>query len=424
MKATAQFLFRNIRITDPRSPLNGQVIDLEIEDGKVSKAGHQLNSTAEVQIDGTGFCAAPGIFDMQVQCGEPGDEEKETFESLENGALAGGVTGLLLMPSTHPVIDKRTQVEYVLRNTEKLSVKMYPAGALSNDLKGAQLAELADMHAAGAIAFTDDKSPVSNSVLVHLAMQYNKVAGGVLLFHAEDATMSLGGKVNEGLFSVQLGMKGAPSISEELGVVRLLTLARYHQCRIHIHGVSTVASIELIRKAKADGLLVTCSTYPHLLFFSDEALMDFDSRFKVWPPLRSEADRQALLAAVEDGTIDVISSDHRPQTIEHKEVEFDYAAFGTIGVETAWPACFTAFSGKNVEALIERFCYAPREILGCDVHPIKEGEVADFFLYQPDESFTYTTKDIKSRSANSAFIQQSLKGKIVGTFTASNWFPA
>ena len=421
MKTSTHYLFRNLTVVDPRSPHNGQVCDMEVLDGTIVRIAKNITAGNALVIDESGQCVAPGIFDMQVSCGEPGEEEKETFSSLNHAAIAGGVTGLLLMPSSHPASDNRGQIEYILKNTEGRMCSMYPAGALSVGLKGTQLAEMADMHAAGALAFTDDKSPVSNSILVHLAMQYNQIAGGLLLFHAEDASLSLGGKVNEGTVSVQLGMKGAPSIGEELGVVRLLTLARYHHARIHIQGISSEAAVSLIRAAKKEGVQVTCSTYAHLLYFTDEALMEFDSRFKVWPPLRSQSDRAALRAGVEDGTIDVISSDHRPETIENKDVEFDYATNGTIGLESLWSASFSAMQGISTDVLIERLSHAPRRILGMPAVSISEGAEAHFFLYNPDASFTFTSEHIRSKSANSAFLDQTLHGKITGTFTASTW---
>ena len=418
----ANHLFKNLRIVDSRNSLNGEICDLEIRDGIILRIGKVLNAENTEIIDCEDFCVSPGLFDMQVTCGEPGDEEKETFDTLEKAALSGGITGLLLMPSTHPVCDNRSQVEFIIRNCQNRKMAVYASGSISVGTKGIQLAEMADMKAAGALAFTDDKSPIDNSVLVHLAMQYNKITEGLLLFHAEDSMMSLGGKVNEGLINVQLGLKGSPSIAEELGVVRLLTLARYHNARIHIQGISSENAIAHIRKAKKEGMQVTCSTYAHHLFFNDEVLLQFDSRFKVWPPLRSEKDRKALIDALCDGTIDVVASDHRPQTIENKDVEFDYAKFGSIGLESFWSAAVASIPSNDIAMLIERMSHTPRRLLGLDEIKISEGEKANFFVYNLNETFTIEKEHIRSKSSNTAFLNQSLKGKIKGTYSESTWF--
>jgi dihydroorotase len=418
----ANHLFKNLQLVDSRNSLNGQFCDIEVIEGKITKIGPNITSENSQVIECKNSCVSPGLFDMQVTCGEPGEEEKETFSSLDNAAVAGGVTGLLLMPSTHPACDNRSQVEFIVHNCRSRKTAMYPSGSISVGTKGIQLAEMTDMRAAGALAFTDDKNPLENSVLVHLALQYNQISGGLLLFHAEDAMMSLGGKVNEGLVNVQLGLKGAPSIAEDLGVVRLLTLAKYHTTRIHIQGITSATSVSLIRNAKKDGIPVTCSTYAHHLFFNDEVLKQFDSRFKVWPPLRSENDRKALIEGVLDGTIDVISSDHRPQTIENKNVEFDYAKFGSIGLESLWSATVSAIPNSDIALLIERMSHTPRKLLGLKEIKIAAGEHANFFIYNLNDSYTFNKDQIRSKSANSAFLNQVLKGKIKGTYSQSSWF--
>ncbi len=423
MKSTSSHsIFKNVQLVDLSSKENGQIKDVEVIDGKIARIELGISSENAEVIEGKGYSISPGLFDMQVSCGEPGEEEKETFQSLSSAALAGGISGLLLMPNSNPVTDNRGQVEFIKNNASRYPIHIYPSGSISIGKKGEQLAELADLFDAGAIAFTDDKSPIGNSVLVHLAMQYNRISGGVLCFHAEDAMMSLGGKVNEGLVSVQLGMKGQPSIAEELGIVRLLTLAKYHQAKIHIQGISSKSAVELIRNAKNEGLDVSCSVYAHQLFFTDEALINFESHFKVWPPLRSELDRNTLRAGVIDGTIDVICSDHRPQTLENKEVEFDYAKSGVIGVETLFGAANASLENIPLETLIERMSSAPRKILGLNIPSIEIGKEADFFLYDPKATFQYDVSSILSKSVNTPFGGQVLKGKIKGTFVNSEWF--
>lgn len=410
-------LIKNILVIDPRSSLNRQRVDLGIVEGKISI---NVPFKAETEIDGTNLAVSPGLFDFQVSGGEPGHEEKETISTLASAALNGGVTGLQLMPNLVPATDNRGTVEYLKSLAARTSVTMIPAGALSVNLEGKDMAELADMYAGGARAFTDDKKSIKNPVLLHLALQYGKISGGLILTHAEESAMRLGGKINEGLMSVQLGMIGSPSISEEIGLMRNLTLAEYHKAEIHILGVSSKRSVALIREAKAKGVKVTCSVYAHQLFFSDEALSGFDTNLKVWPPLRSEKDRLELISGVLDGTIDVISSDHRPETIENKAVEFGFATDGISGIETLFSAARTILCNNNdLETLIHRMAIAPRELLGIQVPVIENHQTAELFFYNPDEEFTFTKEQLRSKSKNSPLVGKTLKGKIYGTSTNS-----
>ena len=410
-------LIKNVLVIDPKSRFNKQRIDLKITAGRIL-----INQAADKseEIDGSHLAVSPGLFDFQVSCGEPGQEEKETIATLAQAALNGGVTGLQLMPTLLPVIDNRGSVEYLKSLAEKTAVNMVPAGALSVNLEGKDMAELADMFAGGCRGFTDDKKAVKNPVLLHLALQYTKVSGGLIMTHAEESAMSLGGKINEGLMSVQLGMKGAPSVSEEIGVMRNLALAEYHAVPIHILGVSSKRTVELIREAKEKGIAVTCSVYAHHLYFSDQDLAGFDSNLKVWPPLRSAEDRTALIEAVRMGVIDVISSDHRPETIENKAVEFGFAANGISGIETFFGASrFALARTEDLEVLIQKMAITPRELLGLSVPKIDNESIADLFFYNPNEEFTFSKEQILSKSKNSPFLGNSLKGRIYGVSTSS-----
>ena len=410
-------LIKNVLVIDPQSRFNNQRIDLAIVSGKILI--NQAVSDAQI-VDGSQLAVSPGLFDFQATCGEPGHEEKETIQSLANAALNGGVTGLQLMPNLFPVTDNRGAVEYIKSLASKTSVSVIPAGALSVNLDGKDMAELADMFAGGAKGFTDDKKPIKNPVLLHLALQYAKISGGLILTHAEESAMSLGGKMNEGLMSVQLGMKGAPSVSEEIGVMRNLALAEYHQVPIHILGVSSKRSVELIREAKKKGIQVTCSVYAHHLYFNDGDLSGFDSNLKVWPPLRSQEDQEALINAVRTGIIDVISSDHRPETIENKAVEFGFASNGISGIETFFCASRSALNkNEDLEILIDRASIAPRRLLGIQVPVIEEGASAELFIYNPDEEFTFTKNQMLSKSKNNPFSGKVLKGRIYGVSTSS-----
>lgn len=421
MKNDLLFL-RNIRIADPESPHNGQVVNILIGNGKILSVGSEENPLNSYEIDGSGMNVSPGLFDMQVTCGEPGYEEKETFRSLSAAALAGGVTDVLVMPSNNPVTDNRGQVEYIRRITEHMPIAVHVSGALSDGMKGVNLAELADMAKGGAIAFTDDKSPVSNSVLMHLALQYIKISGGLLMVHNEESGLRLGGNVNEGEASTRLGMKGAPALSEELGLIRNIELARYHNTPIHLNGISTSGSVDRVRQAKAQGLKISCSVYAHHLYFTEDELDSFHSSFKVWPPLRTESDRQALIKGLQDGTIDAVCSDHRPENRENKDLEFDFAAFGSTGLETLFGSTAHALHVDH-DLLIQKMAHNPRRILGLPEVIIKKGAEAKLFLHL-DESFSFEKEMIKGKSHNTPFTGKKMQGKILATLTPQGgWQP-
>jgi dihydroorotase len=399
-------------------------MDILVKDGIISKISESVPVEDYRCIDGTGRTISPGICDMQVSGGEPGHEEKETFQTLNQAALAGGVTDLLLMPSLKPAIDNRAQVEYIRRLSSALPVNTHVSGGLSLECAGKDLAELVDMKAGGAISFTDDKKSNSNSDLLHLALQYVKISGGLISVHPEDSATRLGGLMNEGEVSVQLGLKGTASLSEELGVLRAISLSEYHRQQLHINGISTKASVQAIRTAKQHGIQISCSIYSHQLYFDESELLNFASEFKVWPPLRTSSDREALIEGLVDGTIDVICSDHRPESLETKDVEFEFAAYGMIGLETLFGATRNATKqAVKLETLIDKLSHEPRRLLGLAPVSVSEGNPASFFVYTPDESYTFTTKMIRSKSVNSPFPGRTLTGRIVGTHTTSGWFP-
>lgn len=422
MKNTA-VAFTNITITDPGGQNDNSRGTLLIENGTVVRFDSSLPPENSMCIDATDLHASPGIFDFQVQGGEPGFEERERFDTLNNAALAGGVTDLLLMPNVYPVSDHAGAVQFILEKTKPLPVNFMPAGALSKKMEGKELTEMAELFESGVRVFTDDKSSMRNSVLLHLAMQYARLSGGMIMLHPEDASLSLGGQVNESITSTQLGLKGSPTMAEELGVLRAIALSEYHDVTILLAGVTAVKSLERIREAKSKGLRILCSSYAHHLFFTDADLSTFDSNLKVWPPLRSEADRKALLLAVADGTIDVLCSDHRPETTEKKNVEFGYATFGMESIEASFGAAWHSAKAEGISLgrLIETLCVKPRNILGETVPHIEAGKEARLFIYNPGESYTFTHDMIHSLSKNSPYIGRILSGKIYGVSTTSGW---
>lgn len=424
MRNSNHIIFKNCLITDPLSDFNEIRCDIEVVDGIIHAISNEgLSSEKAEHIEVKNARVSPGIFDLKVNCGEPGLEEIETFETLTKAGLAGGVTGMLVMPANTPPTDNRGQIEYRRNMARKFPVDYQFAGKISKDGQGKQLSELYDMYLAGAIAFTDDKSLDNNDMLVHLSMQYQQLSKGLLMFQADDAGLRLGGVMHEGEVSVQLGMKGTPDIVEEIGLSRLLALAKYHSSPIHISGISSGRSLERIVQARKEGLNITCSVYAHHLLLCDEDLKGFDSSFKVWPPLRSKQDREALIQGVKTGVIDVISSDHRPENIEHKEVEFDYAAFGASGTETLWNTALTALADdSHLGTLVNCLCHKPRLILGLTTSFIGIGNVANFMVYSTSESTLIERKNLKSLGKNNPMVGRTLKAKIAGTYTEGTWF--
>lgn len=416
-------LFNNIRIAQPESNLHHMQCSILVRDGIMHLISQPDNAFEGEVFDCSGLWASPGIFDFQVTGGEPGYEERETFESLSNAAFRGGVTALNLMPDLLPITDHRGAAAFINQTTASLPVEFVPAGALSVGMKGKDLTEMVALKQEGVAVFTDDKSALPNSLLLNLALQYTKLSGGIIMIHPDDAALTQGALVNESENSTRLGLKSAAEISEVLGIQRAITLAQYHDVPIFIAGISCAQSVDAIRKAKASNVKVYCSTYPHHLLFNDGLLEKFDSNYKVWPPLRSENDRLALIQGLRDGTIDVLCSDHRPEPVEHKDVEFAYARFGIESIECLYAAARTALnSDSDTDVLLRALSINPRKIIGKAVPKIEDGAPANFFLYNPTEQFTFTEEMIFSKSSNSPYPGMQLMGKIYGTCTSKGWY--
>ncbi|TND04835.1 MAG: dihydroorotase, multifunctional complex type [Bacteroidetes bacterium] len=412
-------VLQSARILDPQSPHNGKSADLLIENGTIVSIGKNL--TGDRVISSGNLCVSPGWFDLQVDFCDPGNEQKETISSGAAAAAAGGFTGVLLMPSTQPVVQSKSEIEYLLRKAQGLLTDIFPAGALSHDLHGKDMAELYDMHLAGAKAFTDGHLPVSDAGLVVRTLLYTKTFGGKIFASCDEHSISLDGKMNEGPTSTALGLKGIPALAEELMVARNMYLCEYAGAPLHFMNISTARSAELIRAAKKQGLPVTAAVNVCNLAWDDSALHDFDTNLKVNPPLRSRTDIDALLAALADGTIDVITSDHRPEDPESKVVEFDLAAFGMIGLETAFALARTAAPKLPIEKLAAIFSANPRRLLGINVPSVKEGETANLTVFDPDMEWTFTEKDICSLSRNTPAVGMKLKGKALAVANNGLW---
>ena len=409
------------RLIDPVKGID-IVTDILIVDGKIERIGESLSSDKSFNvIDMKNKVVAPGFIDMHVHLREPGFEHKETIETGCASAAAGGFTAVCCMPNTNPVIDEESVVRYVQEEGRRATgglVDVFPIAAASKGRKGEELSPMAELAKAGAVAFSDDGSPIANSELMRRIFEYSSMFSLPIIQHAEEPTMTKNGLMNEGFISTRLGMPGIPPIAEELMIVRDLVLLRYvPRAKYHVAHISTIGSVDCIRRAKKEKLNVTCEAAPHHFTLTDEAVESFDTNLKMNPPLRTKTDVQAIKEALRDGTIDVIATDHAPHTIDDKEVEFTQAPFGIVGLETAIGLSITELVHQKyltLDQLIEKFSVNPRRILSLPAINIQEGEKANLTLLDPDVEWTVDIQSFKSKSKNSPFQGRILKGKAIG----------
>ncbi|MFM8950438.1 MAG: dihydroorotase [Bacteroidota bacterium] len=361
-----------------------------------------------------GACVSPGWFDLRVNFRDPGDEHKETISSGLTAAAKGGFTDVLLMPSTTPPIQSKTDIEYVKSKAQGRLVNAHPAGCLSQGREGKDITEMFDMKSAGAIAFTDDKRPVSDSGLMLRALQYATNVGSLVMTYSDDSGISGKGVVNEGIPATESGLRSSPAFSEELMVSRDLEICRYANARLHFGTLSTKGSIDRIREAKKQGLKVTSDVCIHQLFFDDSAITGYDTNYKVKPPLRSKVDVDALKSALADGTVDAVCSDHAPQDEETKMVEFDFASYGIAGIETTFSALRTSCPDMPLGRLVEVLGNGPRRVLGLEEIQIKEGSNACITIFHPDMEHIPARENMASLSHNNPLIGVKLRGKVLG----------
>jgi dihydroorotase len=405
-------LIRSATITDPNSAFNQQIADILIEDGVIIQIAKDIKSDAEV-FDAKGKHVAPGFFDLNCNIGELGLETKEDLQSGSKAAVAGGFTGLALMPNTQPPVHSKSEVEFILNKAKGNLVDIFPLGTISHKSEGKDMAEMYDMHQSGAKAFTDGKYPIQDAGLMERAMLYVQGFGGLVFSYPEDKAIAGKAKVHEGEISTLLGMKGIPSLAEELMIARDLYLAEYTGSKVHFSTVSTERSVDLIRQAKAKGLQVSCDVAAHHLVLTHKDLLGFDSQYKVKPPLRTDADVTALINGLKDGTINAIVSQHTPHEIEFKDVEFEVAEFGMIGLQTALSLALQA--GLTAELIVQKLSVAPRQILNIEVPQIAEKQKANLVVFDAKEEWTYTKQNNQSKSYNSPFIDKQLTGKVLLT---------
>ncbi len=410
MNATWRII--NGRIIDPVNSRD-EIADLLVIDGRIAGPDQPVPAGAEV-IDAAGCWVVPGLIDMHVHLREPGEEYKEDIRSGARAAASGGFTAVACMPNTKPVNDCAVVTAMILGRAAEAAVRVYPVGAISQGSEGRQLAEFGEMKAAGVVAVTDDGHPVRDSQLMRRAMDYASDFGLTVISHSEETTLSTG-VMNEGPVSTRLGLKGIPTAAESIMVYREIALAEFTGARVHIAHVSAAMSIDLIRAAKARGVRVTAETAPHYFTLTDEAVIDYDTNTKMNPPLRSAADREAVRAALADGTLDAIATDHAPHSILEKELEFDAAANGVIGLETALPLTLALVRDKVIDArrLVELMAVNPAAILAVPGGALSPGAAADLTLIDPERAFVYSADQVVSKSRNTPFLGWELQGRAV-----------
>ena len=404
-------LIKGITIADPNSKFNGKTCDVSVENGIITAIASKLENLDLVEVyNGKGAILSPGFFDLNCVFGDPGLETKEDISTGTAAAAAGGFTGIAIMPNTKPVVHSKGEVEYILNRAKGNLVEVKPIGAISQNLEGKELAEMFDMKQAGAVAFAEAGKAIVDDGFMSRALQYALGFDGLLFTHPENKALVGKAQVNESKTTILLGMKGAPALAEELQVSRDIFLAQYHNAPLHISNISTAGSVALIKKAKKDGVKVTCDVAAHQLVFTEELLNDFDSNYKVKPPLRGKADNKALIAGLKDGTIDAISSQHRPHEIEFKNVEFEIAHYGIIALQTVLPLLLQA--GLDPALIVEKLAIAPRNLLKLEVPQIEVGQAANFTAFNPTQKWRFDSETNQSKSANSPLFNTTLKGKV------------
>jgi dihydroorotase len=406
-------LIKNARIIDSKSEFHLKKMDILVEDGSILEIGTQIIVDAEMIIEDSDLHVSIAWTDMHANFCDPGFEHKEDIQSGCKAALAGGFANVLTMPLTFPITHNKAQIEYQKNRAQNTGVNLLPAGTITFEANGVDLSEMYDMYLSGAIAFTDDKNTLTNPDVMRRALYYSKQFNGLVISVPNDKKITREGQMNEGIMSTQLGLKGMPTLAEDLLVVRDLYLAEYCEAPIHFSCVSSAHAIDLIRKAKAKGQAVTCDVAFYSLCLNDSLLEEFDTNYKLSPPLRTEENRMALIKGLIDGTIDAIVSDHTPQNIEEKECEFDHAAFGMAGIETVFSA-LNHFIGSdvNMETLIEKLSYGPNEILKIQSPSISNGSKnVKLTCFSPSKKVVYSR--LKSKSENNPFLNLELKGCVI-----------
>ena len=396
--------------------------DIRIKDGEIEEiAGGISAADGEVVFDANGAFISGGWMDMHVHFREPGFEHKETVETGCRSAAFGGFTEVACMPNTKPATHTRDVVEFIKKKAENQAVDVHPIGCVTKERAGKSIAEMSDMKAGGAVAFSDDGDPVYDSQVMRVALEYSSMLGVPVINHEEDLELSRPGHMNEGVVSTKLGLEGTPGIAEETMIARDILIAGFTGGHIHVAHISTRKAVDLVRKAKEEGVNVTTEVCAHHFDLTDEEIdkRHFDTNVKMHPPLRTRDDVDAMIEGLADGTIDVICTDHAPHAIEEKEVEFIYAPNGITGLDTAWSITNMRLlkPGKlTMEQILEKLVVNPRKILNLKVPAIKVGEKANLTIFNTDEEWTYSDKEVRSKSKNSPYLGDTLTGRATAIY--------
>ncbi|RQO32482.1 dihydroorotase [Taibaiella sp. KBW10] len=405
-------LIKNIQVADPTSAYNGKNVDIFIEKGIVKQIGKSLSVQAKDIIQGKGKFIAPGWISLMTDFAEPGFEHRETIDTGLQAAANGGFTQVIVLPNTQPTMATKSVVAFVQQKAKGHPVGIHVLGAVSQNIEGKNLAEMMEMYHSGAIAFSDGWKPIQNAGLMQKALEYVKAFEGTVVQIPVLAELS-DGLMNEGPNSVQFGMPGIPVIAETLMVHRDIELARYTQSKLHLSGISTAESLNLIKKAKKDGVQVTCSVAPYHLLYTDDILATYDSLYKVNPPLRTEKDRKALLKGLEEGTIDAIATHHKPQDWDAKVKEFEYTQSGMATLESCWPMLVKAAPNVSAERWAALLSNNIAGIFGLPIHSIEEGTAARYTIFDFTTEWTLTTGNKATMAYNTPLLNEPVKGKAV-----------
>ena len=413
---TINYLIKSAKIIDPNSRFNGQKKDILICGNEIKAIKKKiLIKEPHIEIKSKNLHISPGFLDIHCRIGEPGLEFQEDFKSGLNAARQGGFTGIIHMPNTIPPIQNASDISFVLKKTENHIVDVFPTGCLTKNREGKEITEIYDMVKSGSIAFTDDKKSIDNAMLMNIGLEYTRQFDTTIMCTCYDNNLTKDGQLNEGKFSTLLGLKGIPEIAEEIRLSRDIQLTKYSKGKIHISTVSTKKSFGLIKKAKKEGVKISCDIAAHQLILNDEMLMNFDTNLKIFPPARNKKLKKDILNAIKDNTIDVICSDHTPIEIEKKKCSFNNADFGITGLETTFSICNSILKDEiSIEKIIELLSINPRKILNIPPVCIEEKNYANITMFDPNENWTYLEKNIQSKSKNSPFVNQKFTGKIIG----------
>ena len=410
-------LIKSANVIDPKGKHHNKIRDILIENGVIKKIAAKIKEGKTITYTAKNLHISIGWMDLHANFRDPGFEYKEDIISGCKAAAKGGFTGVLLMPENNPITDNNAQVEYIQNKGENNIVSVHTAGSITKAMQGKQMVEMYDMKEAGALAFTDDKKALQNNEVIKHALLYAKDFDGLIMNFANDNSIANRGQIHEGEVSTILGLKGIPAIAEEIMIDRDISLCKYTESKLHLSYISTKNSVSKIKKAKKEGSKISADVALHNLILTDKEITDFDTRYKVMPPLRSKKDCTALIKGLKDGTIDVICTDHSPEDEESKKTEFNNAAFGIIGLETAF-GLIGKYLNKHLSLgeIIEKIAINPRRLLQLESGNIKEGNTANLTLFNPDLEWKFQKIDIESKSINTPFLGEKLKGKALAIY--------